>query len=186
MLAICQICKSEFKVRPYLIKKGFGKYCSWECRYGKKEERFFNSIEKEQKINGCWLWTKAIGKNGYGVLNIKGILFYAHRYSWELNYGKIPKNMFICHKCDVRNCVNPKHLFLGTNHDNVKDMIRKGRNNSPKGSNSPKAKLTEEDVIKIKNLLKTEKTADLAKLFNIGKRQIIYIKNNQSWKHVKV
>jgi hypothetical protein len=94
--------------------------------------------------------------------------------------------MFVCHKCDIRNCVNPDHLFLGTNHDNVKDMIKKGRKNPVKGSSSPKAKLTEEDVTKIKNLLKTEKVSDLAKMFNIGKRQILYIKNNQNWKHIIV
>lgn len=183
MLSFCQKCKKEFKIRPYLVKKGFNKYCSWNCRYGTSEDRFFNSLEKIE--NGCWLWKGAIGKNGYGALNVNGKVILAHRYSFILHHEKIPKGLFVCHKCDIRNCVNPEHLFLGTNHDNVKDMIKKGRKNPVKGSASPSAKLNEEKVKQIKQFLKEGmRSPELAKLFNIGKRQIIYIKNNQSWKHI--
>ena len=69
---------------------------------------------------GCWLWLGFISPDGYGTR-------LAHRRAWELARGPIPDGMLVCHRCDVRHCVNPDHLFLGTHLDNMRDMIRKGR-----------------------------------------------------------
>lgn len=66
---------------------------------------------------------------GYGQFNTSIKLVRAHRFSYELHFGKIPQGMFVCHKCDIPNCVNPEHLFLGTPKDNTQDCIRKGRFN---------------------------------------------------------
>lgn len=74
--------------------------------------------------SGCWLWTSAWEKKGYGqATNNKR----AHRLSWEIHFGDIPSGMRVCHKCDTPACVNPGHLFLGTDLDNVRDKVRKGR-----------------------------------------------------------
>lgn len=91
-------------------------------------DRFIEKVEKIP-IAGCWLWIGTVNYWGYGhfyELNPKKIVK-AHRKSYELYKGPIPDGMCVCHKCDVRSCVNPDHLFLGTHKDNVHDMINKGR-----------------------------------------------------------
>jgi len=76
---------------------------------------------------GCFLWTRGTISSGYGHLEVEGRLVLAHRRSWELTYGPIPKGLFVLHRCDTPSCVNPRHLFLGTAGDNARDMVAKGR-----------------------------------------------------------
>lgn len=87
-------------------------------------DRFFDKIEK---TNSCWYWTGAINRGGYGQLSIQGKSYKAHRLAWMIKYGDIPTGMCVLHKCDVTECVNPDHLFIGTHIDNVRDMVSKGR-----------------------------------------------------------
>lgn len=81
--------------------------------------------------NGCWVWKRPAHKDGYGQIGIKtnGKLknWAAHRFSWQAFNGEIPAQMFVCHRCDVRLCVNPEHLFLATHRQNMNDMADKGR-----------------------------------------------------------
>lgn len=76
---------------------------------------------------GCWLWSGAVSSNGYGNVNHGGKWFSVHRLYYWLHYGDIPEGILVCHSCDNKQCVNPSHLWLGTNKDNSQDMSRKGR-----------------------------------------------------------
>ena len=80
---------------------------------------------------GCFLWMGYCGPDGYGVIKFKGKLQGSHRVSWQLAHGSIPDNLQVLHSCDTPACINPRHLFLGTNHDNIVDACRKGRHKLP-------------------------------------------------------
>ena len=136
--------------------------------------------------SGCWLWIGALGCFGYGRARWKKKAMGAHRFSWFVHYGAIPDGLCVLHRCDVRCCVNPDHLFLGTHKDNTADMDRKGRrpkDSVQKGSRHPLAKLTDEDVkfILTSPLLGTE----VAKKLGVNKVTIYNIRNGHRWKHIR-
>jgi hypothetical protein len=100
-----------------------------EKLYGNQRYKNDPKILFERKIlkqpNGCWLWNGALNKDGYGVFGIKAEG--AHRASYKMYKGEIPKGILVCHKCDIPRCVNPDHLFLGTQLDNIRDAQSKNR-----------------------------------------------------------
>lgn len=141
-------------------------------------------ITWEINENDCWICTShAPNYYGYPVIKRNGKKIILSRYMHEKYKNKIPENMCVCHKCDIRKCINPDHLFLGTIADNIEDMVKKGRNS--KGENRPTAKLSTKQAYKIKfghnNLLYKE----IAKLYNVSIVTIGRIKSNKSWKHLK-
>jgi hypothetical protein len=103
--------------------------------------------KKVEKTDSCWLWVGKKMIDGYGNMWVEGKQIPAHRLSWLLHNGSIKEGLKVCHKCDVRHCVNPQHLFLGTQMDNMRDMIEKGRARKVRGSQQWQAKLDERKVL---------------------------------------
>lgn len=108
------------------------------------EEKFWPKVNKS---DGCWNWNGFIYRNGYGQASHRNKKILAHRASWMVNNGPIPKGMFVLHHCDNPSCVNPDHLFLGTHQDNMRDQKAKGRHFSPF---TAKKKLTDDSIRKIR------------------------------------
>ena len=152
-----------------------------------QEERFWKKVEIHGK-DECWPWTDALTIYGYGKFKarINGAWTSANasRIAWLLSNGEIPHDMAVCHKCDNRKCCNPHHLFLGTNRDNVKDKVRKGR--QLRGEAIARAKLTAVQIIKIRQryALKNTSWSKLAKEFGVTKRQIGNVVSGKSWNHI--
>lgn len=144
---------------------------------------------------GCWLYQgyrmKSKAGHKYGWVWFNKTNMGAHRASWIVHYGDIPDKLFVCHKCDVPNCINPDHLFLGTAKDNVQDMISKGRKapsafSGKNGEKHSQAKLNVTQVIEIKEMLnKKVSFSKIASLFNVSKSTIGSIKCGKNWSSVK-
>lgn len=97
------------------------------------ESKFWSKVAKTGCSDDCWEWTCRLNDKGYGIIGIGRALnsIRAHRLSWALRYRSNPDKFLVCHKCDNPKCVNPNHLFLGTNKDNSQDMVKKGRGFEP-------------------------------------------------------
>jgi len=155
---------------------------------GEKERFFANVYKLEEKNGGCWVWNGLQNARMYGVFsatsNGKTTNILAHRYSWYLHTGFMPKALVVCHKCDHPYCVNPDHLFIGTKKDNSQDMVNKGR--SARGERARTAKLTEQQVREIRELYDTKQydTVQLSKIYGVARSVISRIVNRLIWKHV--
>lgn len=146
-----------------------------------------NFWEKVEKTNSCWLWREATSLDGYGLFYINGTTEKAHRWIFFYLHPNADKTLFVCHRCDVRNCVNPDHLWLGTNLDNTRDSIAKGRNvgASQPGELHGQAKLTDKQAryIKFGNFKKGTMAA-LARSFGVKPSVICHIRKGQAWKYL--
>lgn len=146
------------------------------------EERFAKGIVK---TDGCWIWKLSKDKNGYGIFRgmIGKIEFTkAHRYSYALHTGDMLIGMQALHSCDNPSCVNPAHLSSGTNADNMRDKIQKGRARAPKGEKNGHAILTERQA---KCILKDPRPyTDIATDYNVAPSTIGSLKQRVSWKHI--
>lgn len=134
--------------------------------------------------SGCWLWLGAIS-SGYGSINLKGKTFRAHRASWAIHRGPIPEGLYVLHKCDTPCCVNPNHLFLGNQSDNINDAVAKGRYCylRPQGEKSSGAKLNQEQVETIRVLSQMRvPQISIAERYNVNPRTIREIQKGRSWR----
>lgn len=131
---------------------------------------------------GCWIWERQLDDNGYGTIRIDGAMTKAHRASWAAFKGPIPRGTKVLHQCDIRCCVNPDHLFLGTQLDNMQDMISKGRQANFAGEANTNSKLTESQVAEIRE--SPLGYVELGKRYGVGKSMIGNIKTGKNWTHL--
>lgn len=147
--------------------------------------RFWKKIKKS---DGCWTWTRdRHAGNRYGRIWTGERRVPAHRFSWELHYGQIPRGMEVCHRCDFTFCVRPDHLFLGTHAENMGDCAAKKRivSGHVRGSRHGNAKLTESDVIDIRTCASFGASrAALRAAFGVGHSVISEILTRKAWTHV--
>jgi hypothetical protein len=131
--------------------------------------------------SGCWIWMKSLNHGGYGKTCLgKELTISAHRASYEAKYGKIPNGLMALHSCDVRSCVNPDHIFLGTQRENMEDKVLKNR--QAHGEKHGMSKLKEDEAKEIK--YSKEDTNILASKFNCSKVTIRQIRQGLFWKHI--
>lgn len=149
------------------------------------------SIPSRNMPTPCWMWKGPTrGNNNYGSFTVgyRVVSAAAHRASWALHFGDLPENIEVCHKCDFPKCVNPEHLFLGTHHENMRDMVKKGR----QGPRRPKKgelcnlnRFSVEEVLKIRALYAEGwYQKDIAKLFDTHQTTISGIIRCANWKHL--
>lgn len=183
----CPVCHLPF--HPWEGREKSSVVCSSVChgiRSAKLAETTATKrfMERVKKTKTCWLWTGALG-NGYGAIIVDGKKQMAHRYSYELYIGPIGNGLFVCHSCDNPLCVNPMHLWLGSNADNLADMRSKKRGSKPPlldGIRHPKSKLTESQVRDIRQSGMSSKT--LANKYGVSDTLIYGIRNGKNWRHL--
>lgn len=150
------------------------------------KDRLWNNVDV-RGADECWEWVAGKNYKGYGRLNVGGRqLMLAHRLAWVLACGEIPEGLCVCHHCDNPACCNPSHLFLGTNADNMADMVAKGRASHAtglRGSAHPRAKLTEAGVLEIRRLWEEASLSqrEIGKMFGVGRRAIGKIVRRENW-----
>lgn len=142
---------------------------------------------KFEKTSGCWLWLGAKHAKGYGHFKMPtgkgdGRVEKAHRIAYSLYVGEIPRGLMVLHKCDTPACVNPDHLFLGTNDDNMKDMVAKGRGNAPRGEDQHLARLSESAVEAIRTSCETG--VAMARQNGVSPQAICDVRKRKTWKHI--
>lgn len=152
----------------------------------------FDASYIPEPMSGCWLWIGAEqGSYGYGRIKVDGNVIPAHKYSYQRFVGQVPDGMLVCHRCDNPACVNPYHLFIGTNQDNSDDKVRKNRQakgvklakaqyeNRPRGERNGNSKLSYEQVNNILSIDMPQRK--LAKMFGVSQALISKIKRKEMW-----
>lgn len=152
-------------------------------------KRFMQRVEFDP-MTSCWLWAGPTAAGGYGYFKYDGRVQKAHRVSWALHNGYMPnRDIKVCHRCDTPACVNPDHLWLGTQADNVADMVAKGRNRPPPpcyGSKNPGAVLDEDTVWAIRHMIKNGSFTQpqIRASYGVAQMTINRIARYETWPHV--
>lgn len=131
--------------------------------------------------DGCWVYEGRLDSHGYGQMTVAGKAHLVHRLSWVIHNGPIPENMFVCHKCDYKPCINPEHLFLGTHQDNMTDMVSKDRQALHQGMDNGRCSISELTARSIKaNLDKSNQ--QLSSEYNVPISIVRNIRSGAAWR----
>jgi len=200
-LHVIEFCNGKYKCKCKCGKEKYILICDLTRRKYKScgcerriDDKFYNKrflqrfkAKTERLANGCLKWNGFVNQCGYPRISYKGKAYLGNRLIWELNFGKIPEGKLICHTCDNPNCLELKHLYIGTPKDNMQDCILRKRHKTPIGSESTNTKLTEYEVNQIKIAFSKGVTIRyISKKYNIGKSTAFRIKNGVTWKHVNI
>jgi hypothetical protein len=135
--------------------------------------------------SGCWNWKRSLSNEGRAVIRILGKIHHTSRVSFVVFKKEPVGDMLVCHSCDNPICVNPEHLWLGTPKDNMVDMSNRGRYRDQKGTKHNLVKLTEEDVLNIRDKVATGYTQkSMADKYGISFQQVSRIVRKERWKHL--
>ncbi len=151
-----------------------------------KLERYTKLFEERViKKEGCWEWSSYIDSTGSGRIGFWPYILLAYRASWLIHRGEIPKGLLVLHKCHNRICSNPEHLYLGTNKDNIRDMLVAGRGNRSR-QRSKMAKLDREKAREIKELLydRIVSQRKIANRYGVSRGTVLDILRGKSWRNV--
>jgi len=136
---------------------------------------------------GCWNWTGYTNRGGYGTISVNGKKLTVHRVAYVELVGEIPGGLFVCHRCDNPLCFNPGHLFLGTNLENTRDSVAKGRRPDLRGEKCGHARLNNRKVLKIRALSsKGVRGSDIARKLGVPRTTVSHVVNRRTWKHLEV
>ncbi len=180
---LCETCGSGY--HPWAGRETTSRTCSRQCNGQiSKQGNSYQSSDFDRLIDqsdGCWIWKGPLREDGYGEFFIAGRRFRAHRYSFERQYGPIPLGLFVCHRCDNPSCVNPDHLFAGTQRENMQDMAAKGRHGGPdlRGEAHPMARITREVAQAIRVDLRPAK--DVSAQYGVSKSLVWAIRSGRLW-----
>lgn len=143
-------------------------------------QRFWIKVDKSSQ---CWNWTASKGRGGYGQFRFNGKIVRAHRFSYAEKFGAIAEGLFVCHTCDNTSCVNPDHLFLGSDTENKSDMYSKKRHVF--GENHPNAVLSKETILDIRTDVDNGLSQRvIAKKYDTQRSQVSLIANRKRWNSV--
>jgi len=151
-------------------------------------EHFWSKVDKSLGSNGCWIWLMSVDSDGYGHIGRYDKLIACHRLAYKLTFGSIPEGKSVLHSCDNPVCVNPKHLFIGTQLINMQDCTNKGRRRPQSGENNSNATLRKEDIRLIREVYVAGSrngegsSKALSKRFGVTSATIQRIVNGKLWK----
>ena len=187
-ISITKYCRKHYR---WLKERGTTAPSSHS--HGTVEERFWRNVVRYADENKCWEWKGARIEKGYGVFtdaspspNVRGKTISAHRFSYQLHYGDLKTGDYVLHSCDNPQCTNPLHLRKGTQSENIKESISKGRKFVPaaSGEENPKSKLTEEQVRFIKSHPELGHKA-IADMFGLSPNCIRGVRIGRTWRHIE-
>lgn len=144
--------------------------------------RFWSYVDV-QSDSECWNWIGAISGSGYGNIKIYNKYYRAHRIAYYIHYQKDPGEFLVCHECDNKLCVNPHHLFLGTQQENIQHALDTGLI-SYVGSLHPQTRLLESDILEIRELQGTITQKEISKIYCVSQPTINHIMSRKTWRHI--